>query len=80
MTDTSPEAEEVRIRALRKMSPARRLQMALGWSNALRDLIKANLRRQFHDATDATLSRMLADRWLGPELAAKAYGPLHADR
>lgn len=74
MNDTSPEAEETRLRVLRAMSPARRLTLALGWSSSVRGMVKANLKKQFPNATEAQRHRMFAERCLGPELAAKAYG------
>lgn len=76
MNDTSPEAEEVRLRVLRAMSPARRLSLALGWSSSVRGMVRASLKRQFPDATEAQRHRMFAERCLGPELATKAYGKM----
>jgi len=79
MNDTTPEAEEVRMRVLRAMSPERRLSMALSWSTALREMIRARIKQEHPNATEAQQKRLLAERWLGPELATKAYGPLPAD-
>jgi hypothetical protein len=76
MNDTSNEAEAVRLRALRAMSRTRRLTMALGWSQSVRELSRAGLRRQFPDVSEPELHRMLAERVLGADLASKAYGPL----
>lgn len=78
MTDTDSQSEEVRLRILRAMSPARRLTLAVGWSTALRDMTRAGLRQQFSGASETRLSRLFAERWLGPELAAKVYGALDA--
>jgi hypothetical protein len=75
MNDTSPEAAEVQMRIFRAMPPARRLGIALSWSMGLRDMIKAKLRQDNPGASEAMLLRLLADRWLGPELATKVYGP-----
>jgi hypothetical protein len=41
-----------------------------------RELAIAGLRQRFPHATPAELRRLLADVVLGPDLAAKAYGPL----
>lgn len=76
MTDTTHEADQVRMRALRAMTLAQRLSMALGWSQSVRDLSKASLRRQFPDCSASELRRLMAERTLGPELASKAYGTL----
>jgi hypothetical protein len=77
MNDTTDEAERVRLRALRAMSPARRLAMATGWSQSVREMSRAGLRRQFPQASERHLHRLLVERVLGPELALKAYGPLN---
>jgi hypothetical protein len=76
MNDTSPEAQAVLMRIWSAMPPERKLGIALSWSMALRGMIKAKLRCDNPDASEARLLRLLADRWLGPELALKAYGPL----
>jgi len=76
MEDTDPKAEEVRIRLLRAMSPARRLALAAGWSNTLRELTRATLRDQFVGESEEQIRRRFADRWLGEELAEKVYGPI----
>lgn len=76
MNDTTNEAEAVRLRALRAMSPTRRLTMAMGWSQSVREMSRAGLRRQFPGVTERELHRMLAERVLGADLAFKAYGPL----
>ncbi len=73
MTDTSIQADETRLRILRSMPPGRRLAMATGWSSSLRGMIRGSLKKQFATATDAERMRMLAERCLGAELAAKAF-------
>lgn len=79
MTDTDAKADEVRIALLRAMSPARRLALATGWSTTLRELTRASLREQFAGESETKLRRRFAERWLGEELATKAYGPAVAD-
>ena len=76
MSDTSPNAETMRLRALQAMSPARRLSLALGWSQSVRDLMRSSLRQQHPQLTPQALHRLFAERLLGKELALKAYGPL----
>lgn len=76
MNDTTNEGEAVRLRALRAMSPTRRLTMALGWSQSVREMSQAGLRRQFPNVTERELHRLMAERVLGTDLACKAYGPL----
>jgi len=77
--DTSPEAERVLIELYRRASPARKLAMALSANLAARELALAGLRDRFPHETPARLRRRLADLLIGPELAAKAYGPLDTD-
>lgn len=74
MNDTIPSAEAMRLQALRAMTPARRLSLALGWSRSVRELARNSLRQQHPELTPEALHRLLAERLLGQELARKAYG------
>lgn len=73
--DTSPEAEKILIELWRKASPARKLAMVLSANRTARLLALTGLRERYPNESHAQLQRRLADLWLGPELAAKAYGP-----
>ena len=77
--DTSPEGERVLIELLRQAPTWRRLQLADRMSRMVRDLSLAGLRARYPRATDAELRRRFADIHLGPQLAAKVYGPRPAD-
>jgi hypothetical protein len=74
--DTSPEAERVLMELLRRAPAWRKLRMVEDTNHSLRDLLLAGLRERFPQDPPAVLRRRLADLWLGPELAAAAYGPL----
>jgi hypothetical protein len=74
--DTSPEAERVLIELLREASPARKMEMVLSANRSARMLAMAGLRERFPQESEARLRRRLADLWLGPDLAERAYGPL----
>jgi hypothetical protein len=74
--DTSPEAEKVLMELLRRAPAWRKLQMVEDTNHSVRDLLLAGLRERFPQDPPAALRRRLADLWLGPELAAAAYGPL----
>jgi hypothetical protein len=74
--DTSPEAEKVLIRLWRAASPARKLAMVLSANRTARALALTGLRERYPGESEGRLRRRLADLWLGPELAARAYGPL----
>jgi hypothetical protein len=74
--DTSPEAEQVLIGLWRRATPARKLQMIVSANLSARHLALAGLRQRHPGEPPERLRRRLADLWLGPELALKAYGPL----
>jgi hypothetical protein len=74
--DTQPAAEAVLIELLRRASPARKIAMVLSANRTARELALAGLRERHPADSTAQLRRRLADLWLGPELAAKAYGPM----
>lgn len=73
--DTGPEAEQVLVDLLRHAPVARRLEMLGQMNAAARQLALQGLRARHPGAMVAQLQRYLADLLLGPELAARAYGP-----
>jgi hypothetical protein len=74
--DTHPEAERVLVELLRHASPACKVAMVLSANRTARALALTGLRERYLGESPARLQRRFADLWLGPELAAKAYGPL----
>ena len=74
--DTHPAAELILISLLRRATPARKMAMVLDANRTTRLLALAGLRERHPGESAGRLRRRLADLWLGPELAAKAYGPL----
>jgi hypothetical protein len=78
-SDTTPEAEKVLIELLRRASVARKCEMLGQMNAAARQLALQGLRARHPAATEAQLQRYLADLLLGPELAARAYGPRPAE-
>jgi hypothetical protein len=74
--DTRPEAEAVLIGLLRQAPPWRKLQMVGQLNQTVRTLALSGLRQRHPEATPQELRRRLADLLLGPDLAARAYGPL----
>jgi len=74
-SDTRPEAEHVLIDLLRRTPVTRKLEMLGQLNAAARQLALQGLRARHPEATEAQLQRYLADLLLGPELAARAYGP-----
>lgn len=73
--DTDPKAERVLIELFRKASPTRKIEMVLQANRTSRLLALAGLRERHPHDSPSRLRRRLADLWLGPDLAAKAYGP-----
>ena len=74
--DTQPDAERVLIELWRGAPPSRKIAMLLSANRTARALALTGLRERHPGESPARLQRRLADLWLGPELAAKAYGPL----
>ncbi len=73
--DTSPEAERLQVRGLRQMPPWRKLALVGEMNQTVRALALAGLRQRYPADTPAMRRCRLADLLLGPELAARAYGP-----
>jgi hypothetical protein len=74
--DTSPEIERIQIEHLRRMPPWRKMELVGDMNKAVRALALAGLRQRHPDDTPKQRNRRLADLILGPELAARVYGPL----
>ena len=74
--DTHPEVERVLVELWRNASAARKMAMMLSANRTARLLALTGLRERHPGEPPARLQRRLADLWLGPELASKAYGPL----
>jgi hypothetical protein len=55
------------------------MAMVLDANRTARALALAGLRLRHPGESPELLRRRLADLWLGPELAGKAYGPLPKD-
>ncbi|HXA52608.1 MAG TPA: hypothetical protein VNV86_19965 [Candidatus Acidoferrum sp.] len=72
--DTSPEAWQVWLELVRKMTPAERLQRALDLSETVRELGKAGIREAHPNAGERELFLRFAHRQLGDNLFCKVYG------
>jgi hypothetical protein len=75
LSDTSPEVERVQIELLRSMPSWRKFQLWNDLNMSVRQLSLTGLGQRFPSASRQELRRRLATILLGPELAAKAYGP-----
>ncbi len=74
--DTSPDIENMQIEQLRQMHPWRKMALMAEMGQTVRTLALAGLCQRHPDDTPAQRRRRLADLLLGPELAARVYGPL----
>jgi hypothetical protein len=72
VTDTSPEAERVRMGLLRQAPIWRKLQLVDGLNQALHVLARGAILRLDASVSEADLQGRLAERRLGPALAARA--------
>ena len=68
--DTTLEAEEVQLKLLRDAPPSRKLDMAFALNRTLKRLIIASVGAE----SPADIHRAFAERWLGSDLAERAYG------
>jgi hypothetical protein len=74
--DTRLEAEQVLLELLRQAPAWRKLELVAEMNETVRALVMSGLRERYPHASPEELRRRLADALLGPELAARAYGPL----
>lgn len=74
--DTHPAAEAVQLEILRRMTPARKMELIAGAIRTSRALALCGLRRRNPRASEEQLHRLLMDLLLGEELAHQVYGPI----
>ena len=69
--DTSPEARQVVLHAIRRMTPVERLQRAMQMTSTLVALTRAGVARDFEGETEEVRHEEFLRRWLGPELGER---------
>jgi hypothetical protein len=74
--DTSPEVERLLIERLRQMPSWRKMELMEEMNRTVRIMALAGLRQRHPEDSPSQRRRRLADLILGPELAARVYGPL----
>lgn len=74
-SDTSPEVEEMLFAYWRDAPASEKWQRMMELNRSARFLALAGLRRRYPEASEEEIRRRLADLLLGPELAARVYGP-----
>ena len=78
--DTPPYVRQLVINRLRAMPTWRKLELVAQMNLAVRRLALAGLRQRHPGDAPAERRRRLADLLLGPELAARVYGPAPGER
>lgn len=76
LSDTTPEAEQVLIQLLRQAPSWRKFEMVGQLNKTVHTFMWSGLCERYPQASESQLRRYLADLMLGPELAARVYGPL----
>ncbi len=76
ISDTSAEVEKLQIKLMRQAPPWRKVYLVCQMTESVRLLMLSGLRQRYPQAKPTELRRLLADLWLGPELAARVYGPV----
>jgi hypothetical protein len=79
LSDTPTPILEKQIELIRRMTPARKIELVGEMNQAVRELALAGLRHRHPSDSPAQLIRRLADLQLGPELAERVYGPMQQD-
>lgn len=66
--DTTREAWAVQVGIYRRMSPSRRLELALQMSDSLRRVVASGVRSRHPEYSEAQVRLAVARLWLGEEL------------
>jgi hypothetical protein len=72
-SDTSPEAETMMFRLWRQASPAQKLRKVFGIGKMVNELVRAELRKRYPDATPREIELRLAARNLDRETMIRAF-------
>jgi hypothetical protein len=74
-SDTGREISDLQIEGLRQMPSWRKVELMAEMGRTVQLLALAGLRQRYPHDTPTQRRRRLADLLLGPELAARTYGP-----
>ena len=72
--DTTPEAQRKQYELMRQLSPEQKLSMAFALTDAVRNLVLADLKHRFPDADENEIKRRFIARVLPREDVIRAYG------
>lgn len=72
-SDTSPEADALMFRLWRQASPAQKLRKVFGVGKMVNELVRAELRKRYPEATPREIELRLAARNLSRETMIRAF-------
>jgi hypothetical protein len=78
--DTPPDVERILIQRLRQMPAWRKMALVGEMNRTVRTFALGGIRLRRPEDSPEQQQRRLADLLLGPELAARAYGPLPTEK
>lgn len=73
-SDTTPDAQRKHYELMGRLTPEQKLSMAFALTNAMRQLVLADLHHRFPDANDEEIRRRFIARVLPRETVIRAYG------
>lgn len=73
-SDTHPDIERIQFELIRSMPAWKKIVAVDDLNEDVRTLTVAGIKQEYPHACPETVKRLLADRLLGPKLAAKVYG------
>ncbi len=72
--DSSEQTERFILELLRKKTPVERMRIASDLTQSVRQMVRDAVRRDYPNASEEEVLKRFAARWLGRDLAIKAYG------
>jgi hypothetical protein len=72
-SDTSPEADELMFQLWRRATPTQKLRKVFGLGKMINELIRAELRKRYPDATPLEVELRLASRNLDRQTMIRAF-------
>lgn len=72
--DTTPHIQHKHFELMRKLSPEQRLSMAFALTDAIRQMVLADLKHRFPQASEVEIKRRFIARVLPREDVIRAYG------
>ena len=72
--DTTPQAQRKHYELMRRLSPEQKLSMAFAVTNATRQLVLADLKHRFPQASEEEIRRRFIARVLPRDDVIRAYG------